>query len=120
MGYESRVIIARKYSAKQDSCIDIVAELNLCKMDGDFLDLFDKEWKTGYYETSAEKTIVTDKYDKVVTYAPFNKVYKWCLDNANGKDGHRYRRLDVLIGVLNAVRLGWHDYKDFVIIHYGY
>lgn len=118
MGYESKVIIARRYNTKkQDSCLDIVAELELSCMEGSFLDLFEKEWKTGYYEMTAGKTIVTDKYGKVVTYAPFNKVYKYCLDNA-GKQ--HYRRLNLLLAVLNEVRQGWYDYNNFIVIHYGY
>ena len=119
MGYESRVVIAKRYNTKkQDNCVDIVAELNLCKMEGSFLDLFDREWKTGYYETSAEKTIVKDKYDKVVTYAPFNKVYKYCLNNAGRQS---YRRLDLLLAVLNTIRVGWAGLEnEFIVIHYGY
>ena len=49
MGYESKVIIARRYDkTKQDNVLDIVAELELSKMGGDFLNLFTNEWATGY------------------------------------------------------------------------
>lgn len=118
MGYESRVVIAKRYNTKkQDNILDTVAELELSGMGVDFLNLFNKEWKTGYYDMVSNQTIVTDKYGKTVTYTTFNTVYKWCLDNA-GKE--KYRRLDMLLAVLNVVRTGWYDYKDFIIIHYGY
>ena len=117
MGYESNVIIARKYHKRQDNVLDIVAELALCGMCGEFLDLFDREWKTGYYDLVSGMTITQDRYDKPITYATFNKVYKWCLDNAHKEN---YRRLDILLGILNSVRENWYDYGEFVILHYGY
>ena len=118
MGYESKVIIARRYDkTKQDNVLDIVAELELSKMGGDFLNLFTNEWATGYYDTVSGDTVIKDKYGDTVKYATFNAVYKWCLDNAY-KD--KYRRQDMLLAVLNVIRTGWHDYNDFIIIHYGY
>ena len=118
MGYESRVVIAKRYNTKkQDKILDTVAELELRGMGVDFLNLFDKEWKTGYYDMVSNQTVLTDKYGKTVTYATFNTVYKWCLDNAYKE---KYRRLDMLLAVLNVVRAGWYDYKDFIVIHYGY
>lgn len=119
MGYESRVIIARRYNTKkQDNILDILAELPLSKMGGDFRDLFANEWKTGYYHLPSGQTIIKDKYDRTVTYAPFRKVHKWCVENANEQ---RYRRLDLLLAVLDSIQRGWnYDLGEIIVIHYGY
>ena len=80
--------------------------------------VFSNSYVTGYYDNVSGQTIVTDKYGKVVTYAPFRKVYKWCLDNANVV---RYRRLDLLLTVLQSIERGWYDdIGNIIVIHYGY
>lgn len=119
MGYESRVIIAKKNTRFKGFAEDI-AELNLCGMDGDFLDLFDKEYDGNFYDFYAhnDERVVKDRYGKPLKYATFNKVYKYCLNNVQRQ---RYRRLDMLLAVLNTVRTGWADEcNEFIIIHYGY
>lgn len=119
MGYESRVIIAKKNTRFKDFAEDI-AELNLCGMEGNFLDLFDKEYTGNFYDFYArnDERVVEDRYGKPLKYATFNKVYKYCLDNAHTS---HYRRLDMLLAVLNTIRTGWADEcNDFIIIHYGY
>lgn len=121
MGYESRVIIAKR-NTRFKGFAETIAELNLCGMEGDFLDLFDKEYDGNFYDFYAtnvsDERVVKDRYGKPLKYATFNKVYKYCLNNAQRQ---RYRRLDMLLAVLNTVRTGWADeYNDFIIIHYGY
>ena len=118
MGYESKVIIARKFNREQNDVLDILAELELSGMPVGFLNLFVTEWKTGYYDTASNTTIVKDKYGATVKYATFNKVYKWCLNNALLE---RYRRVDLLTAVLNSIRIGWaDDIGQIIVIHYGY
>lgn len=118
MGYESRVIIARKNAMFKGFAEDI-AELNLCGMDSDFINLFDKEYTGHFYDFYAGDTEVKeDKYGRHLRYATFNKVYKYCLNNACKQN---YRRLDMLLAVLNTIRTGWaNECNEFIIIHYGY
>ena len=117
MGYESRVIIARKSAIKFHA--ENIAELNLCKVDGEFLNLFNKEYKREFYDFyGCDDRVVKDKYGDSLKYATFNAVYKWLLDNV---DKAHYRRYDMLLGILTAIRTGWADsLNEFVIIHYGY
>lgn len=116
MGYESRVIIGRKLSKDY---VEKIAELNLSKMDGDFLNLFDKEYTGHFYDFyTGDTEVKEDRYGKPLTCATFSKVYKYCLDNAREQN---YRRLDMLLAVLNTIRTGWADEcNEFIIIHYGY
>ena len=115
MGYESRVIIGRKLA---EDCVEKIAELNLSKMGEGFLSLFDREYKVDFYDFyNGDNKVEEDRYGKPLTYAPFNRVYKYCLDTAQRDN---YRRLHMLLAVLNVVRQCWDDYEDFVIIHYGY
>ena len=119
MGYESRVIIAKKSSVMSGYAEDI-AELNLCKVSGEFLALFTSEYKGNFYDFYGSDARVTeDKYGKPLTYTTFRKVHKWLLDNIQ-KEEH-YRRYDMLLALMNSIRTGWADeVGDFIIIHYGY
>lgn len=119
MGYESRVIIARK-SSISSKWVEVIAELKLSKMEGSFLDLFDKEYKGEFYDFYAhnDTLVKEDCYGKPLTYATFNNVYKYCLDNACRQN---YRRLNMLLALLGTIRTGWAGCeKEFIIIHYGY
>ena len=118
MGYESRVIIARK-SSISPKWAETIAEFNLCKVDGEFLDLFDKEYKGDFYDFYEGNTpIKEDRYGDPLKYATFNKVYKWLLDNVRDKN---FRRYDLLLGAMNVVRTGWVGMtNEFILIHYGY
>ena len=117
MGYESKVIIARKYGTKKYACTEIIAQINLCGMPNGFDELFTKEYPNGYYVLETAEKITTDKYDAPVTYAKLDTVLKWALDNALEA---RYRRMDLLIATLTSVRQGWGNDKDLIVIHYGY
>lgn len=118
MGYESRVIIARRYNSDPDWA-EVIAELKLSKMAGGFLSLFKNEYTGVYYDFyDGETRIKEDKYGDKLTYATFNDVYEWCVKNARAIN---YRRLDMLLAVLDSVRTGWVDELDeFIVIHYGY
>lgn len=118
MGYESRVIIARRGEIIPNYA-EPIAEFNLCKIDGDFLDLFDEEYKGDFYDFYEGNTpIKEDRYGDPLKYATFGRVYQWLLDNVRDKN---FRRYDLLLGAMNVVRTCWEDTeKDFIIIHYGY
>lgn len=121
MGYESRVIIARK-SSISPKWAETIAEFNLCKVDGEFLNLFDKEYKGEFYDFydlyEGNTLIKEDRYGNPLKYTTFNKVYKWLLDNVRNAN---YRRYDLLLGAMNAVRTGWTgEINEFILIHYGY
>lgn len=116
MGYESRVIIARKGVIK--GFAESIAEFNLCKVDGEFFELFTKEYKGNFYDFYEGNTpIKEDRYGDPLKYATFNAVYKWLLDNTRKKE---FRRYDLLLGAMNVIRTCWDNYNDFILIHYGY
>ena len=118
MGYESRVIIVRKNSMFKGYG-EVIAELNLCKVDDTFLNLFTSEYKGHFYDFyGCDAEVKTDKYDKPLTYTSFAKVYRWLLDNVQTA---RYRRYDMLLALLQTIRTGWADETgEFIILHYGY
>ena len=118
MGYESRLIIARKSNVMRGFAENI-AEFNMCKVNGEFLNLFNKEYTGEFYDFYEGNTpIKEDKYGDRLKYTTFNKAYKWLLDNARKEN---YRRYDLLLGAMNAIREGWAgEINEFIIIHYGY
>ncbi len=117
MGYESRVIIARK--GVVTGYAETIAEFNLCKVNGEFFDLFDKEYKGNFYDFYEGNTpIKKDRYGDALKYTTFNKAHKWLLDNARREN---YRRYDLLLSAMNAIREGWAgEINNFILIHYGY
>ena len=117
MGYEHKVFIARKYGNKKGFHPEVIAELNLCGMPFDFMDVFDKTWEYGIWQRESQEAIYHDMYDAPLMYAKLDKVLRWALDNARKA---QYRRLDMLIATLTAVRQGWGNDKDLIVIHYGY
>ena len=121
MGYESRVIIARRFEVGNSyRCTEILAELKLSKMGDGFFQLFDKYIDFEFYAPYVDGDIEvrTDKYGDRLRYASFKDVYKWCLAN---KYRDNYRRMDMLIALMQSIECGWYDEIDeFIVIHYGY
>lgn len=113
MGYESKIIIARKLTP---DCLDVIAELNMSVTTGEFVDLFDKEWEHGYLSNTHGDLIKTDRYGATLKYATFPRVFRWCLNNEKNVN---YARLNILTAILFEVKRNW-DTEDIIVIHYGY
>ena len=117
MGYESRVIIARRFSGSEYA--EDIVEMKLGKVSDGFLQLFKEEYDGRFFDFyGCDAQITQDKYGKPLTYAPFDKVYEWLVKNVHEAN---YRRYNMLFALMREVRSGWAgDTEDFVLIHYGY
>ena len=117
MGYESRVIIARRFSGSEYA--EDIAEMKLGKVSDGFLQLFRVEYDGKFFDFyGCDAQITQDKYGKPLTYASFDRVYEWLVMNVQEAN---YRRYNMLLALMQEVRNGWAgDTEDFVLIHYGY
>lgn len=121
MGYESRIFIVERHEHKMPSganwvFAEKIAVINMCKMgyDNGFHELFStpidyKIFIDGDTETD------TDCYGEHMKYAKPDDVIRW-LKRAIKKDG--YRRMPVLLGLLNGFKEG--QWADLQVVHYGY
>ena len=119
MGYESRIIVARRIR----SCmVEKLSEMWLSKVGYNFPEIFTTEIESniygdGFKENSDEEYELTvDNYGNICKYADVQTVIDW-LENAEAKE--HYRRFTPAIAMLKAYAAEkWKG--DIVVIHYGY
>ena len=124
MGYESRIIVAKRYTFnhKGDIWFEKLAEMWLSKAGYDFPEIFTTEIESNIYgdgfkmNSDEEIELTEDKYGDICKYAPIQTVIDW-LEKAEAKE--HYRRFTPAIAMLKAYAAEkWEG--DLVVIHYGY
>lgn len=124
MGYESRIIVARRTVWERSGLVwfDKLAEMNLAVCGYGFPEIFTTEIESnlygdGYMKNSEEGyEFIEDCYGKVCKYTDVQTVIDW-LENAEAKE--HYRRFTPAIAMLKAYATEkWEG--DIVVIHYGY
>lgn len=121
MGYESRVLIVNRCEietkdGKSYVWGEKIADIKMCKMYDGFTNLFDKKIDYGLYIDNADETTQTDKYGDVMTYTDCKTVIEYLQNLID--EGEDYRRLTILLGLLNGINEAQWD--DIQVVHYGY
>jgi hypothetical protein len=131
MGYESKIIVALKYTSfpeKRDgkgkklynyACV--VATIDMAKLANSFHDKIlnkSKLSKCYIYADDGDTRLFEDKYGDEFKELNFKKLITYLKDESSKDD---YRRYPPAIGLLE----GFYNYrdrwgKDLVILHYGY
>lgn len=120
MGYESKIVIAEK-SVWDSGEVNYfyIAEIDLCKVGNEFLQIYNKYGKEIENEIS-----VNGKYSKKDNYGDICKevnieVLKDQLNKIIANDKDNYRRYHILKGLLDSFNpYEWTE--EIVCIHYGY
>ena len=124
MGYESRIIVARRTVWERSGLVwfEKLSEMWLSKVGYNFPEIFTTEIESniygdGFKENSDEEYELTeDCYGDVCKYADVQTVIDW-FENAEAKE--HYRRFPPAIAMLKAYAAEkWEG--DIVVIHYGY
>ena len=124
MGYESRIIVARRDVWEERGLVwyEKLAEMWLGKVYRDFYKIFTTEIESniygdGFKENSDEEYELTeDRYGDICKYAPIQTVIDW-LEKEDAKE--HYCRFTPAIAMLKAYAMEkWEG--DLVVIHYGY
>lgn len=120
MGYESKIVIAEKSVWDNGEVYYFyIAEVDLSKVDNEFLQIYNKYGKEIENEIS-----VSGKYSKKDNYGDICKevnieVLKDQLNKIIANDKDNYRRYHILKGLLDAFNpYEWTE--NIVCIHYGY
>lgn len=117
MGYESKLIVVRKWGIDSISSLgETVAELNLSEMPNEFFPIektFENEIEKPIYMISEE--VMKDKYCKVLRYTSVKKLLK-VLYKCEAKE--HYRRTELAINTLKSFLSK--DWEDIIVVHYGY
>ena len=121
MGYESRVFVVNRNEINRG--IDApyvfaekIADIKMSCMWHGFRELFNKKIDYELYIDNENEATQTDKYGDAMTYTNCQTVIDY-LEKliANGEN---YRRLSLLLGILNGIDESQWD--EIQIVHYGY
>ncbi len=120
MGYESKLVVVKKwsYDTSIDSFGETIATLNLCGMPDSFFPIaetFENELGENKYIYLDGETVSDDKYGEVLRYTSVRKLLK-VLYKCETEE--HYRRTEMAINLLKSFTTD--DWEDIVVFHYGY
>lgn len=125
MGYESRLIVAKRTVQERSGLVwfEKIAEINMCVCGADFRYIFTTEIESNIYGDGYEKgstedsyVMTEDKYGKVCKYTDLQTVIDY-MEKEETKE--HYRRYAVALAMLKAFQAEeWES--PLVVIHYGY
>lgn len=121
MAYESRIFIVNRSELDNDDGTTYVyaqqiADINMGRMDEDFLKLFNKEIDYELFIKDGDDSTQTDGYGDIMKYTDCKTVItliEKLIDN-----GDDYRRLPMLLGLLKGINEKQWD--NIQVVHYGY
>lgn len=121
MGYESKIIVARKCSVERENAEPYIFSLELARMNlskaGGIEKIFNEPvtWRI-HSDDDDEYDITEDKYGDTCRCTDIQTVIDW-LEKAEAKE--HYRRLAPALAMLRAYAAEtWGD--PLIVIHYGY
>lgn len=119
MGYESKIIVARKCSVERENTEPYIFSLELARMNlsraGGIEEIF-AEPVTWTIHGDDECDITEDKYGDTCRYTDIQTVIDW-LEKAEARE--HYRRFTPALAMLRAYAAEtWDD--PLIVIHYGY
>ena len=118
MGYESKIYVVEKFGVKNNNGKQygqVIAMYDMCKF-GDFCDIFKTTTDCFIYADDGDTEITKDKYDMPLMETSINVVIEYLENYVQTQD--YYRRINPLLEMLKAIKQD--DWKDIVVLHYGY
>lgn len=122
MGYESKLVVVKKWNFESYSFGETIAELNLSGMPNSFFPInetFENELEEGkkiYMNDGEVSEVDEDKYGERLRYTTPEKLIQ-VLHKCEGEE--HYRRTEMAINLLRSfVRNP--DWDDIFVFHYGY
>lgn len=121
MAYESRIIIVNRSELDNNDgttyvYVQQIADINMGRMDEDFLKSFNKEIDYELFIEDRDKPTQTDDYGDIMKYTDCKTVItliEKLIDN-----GDDYRRLPMLLGLLKGINE--EQWDDIQVVHCGY
>lgn len=134
MGYESKLYICKRTKIGEGLCYnEVLAAMNMCVMDSDFVRLFDKKLDGDFFgmdsamsrfnqQGDEDEPQLVDNYGDELKYTSLNEVMKWCDECMDNTDEFPYWRIAVLQETLASFDVHFKQLYDeqLIVVHYGY
>ncbi len=119
MGYESRLYVVEKYDGsifgEHKRYGEVIAMIDMCKLGEKFCKMLNNYSPTDCYIYINNEETVEDMYGDPLIEIPIQDMIN-ILDELSQEED--YRRFAPAIGLLGGFNL--EDWKDIVVLHYGY
>lgn len=134
MGYESKLYICKRIKIGEGLCYnEVLATINMSKMDSDFVRLFDKKLDGDFFGMDAamsrfdqqgdeDEPKLVDNYGDELKYTSLDRALGWCEEYMNNATGYCYWRIPVLRNILASftTSLKLLNNEQLIVVHYGY
>ena len=134
MGYESKLYICRRIKIEEESIYnEVLAAINMSKMDSDFVRLFDKKLDGDFFgmdgsmsrfdqRDDEDEPKLVDNYGDELKYTSLYSVLSWCDEYMKNTNEFPYWRIAVLQDMLASFDTHFKQIRNerLIVVHYGY
>lgn len=134
MGYESKLYICKRIKIGEELCYnEVLAAMNMSKMDSDFVRLFDTKLDGDFFgmdgfmsrfeqQDDEDEPNLVDDYGEEMKYTSLDRVLGWCDEYMDNTDEFPYWRIAVLQEMLASFDIHFKrlNSEQLIVVHYGY
>ena len=132
MAYESKLYICKRIKIGDGPCYnEVLAAMNMSKMDSDFVQLFDKKLDGDFFgmdgfmsrfDKRDDEPKLVDSYGDELKYTSLDRVLSWCDEYMDNTDEFPYWRIAVLQEMLASFDIHFKQLynEELIVVHYGY
>ena len=131
MGYESKLYICKRIKIGDGPCYnEVLAAMNMSKMDSDFVRLFDKKLDGDFFgmdgamsrfdkRDDEDEPKLVDNYGDELKYTSLDDVMKWCDEYIDNTDEFPYWRIAVLQEMLASFDIHFKQLynEQLIVVH---
>lgn len=134
MGCESKLYICKRTKIGEELCYnEVLAAMNMSKMDSDFVRLFNTKLDGDFFgmdgamsrfdqQGDEDEPKLVDNYGDELKYTSLDRVLGWCDEYMDNADEFPYWRIAVLQEMLGSFYNLFKPISDeqLIVVHYGY
>ena len=134
MGYESKLYVCKRVKIGEWPCYnEVLAAMNMGKMDSDFVRLFDEKLDGDFFgmdgamsrfdqRDDEDGPKLVDNYGDELKYTSLDRVLSWCDEYMDNTDEFPYWRIAVLQEMLASFDIHFKQLynEQLIVVHYGY
>lgn len=134
MGYESKLYVCKRVKIGEWPCYnEVLAAMNMGKMDSDFVRLFDEKLDGDFFGMDGamsrfdqcddeDEPKLVDNYGDELKYTSLDRVLGWCDEYMDNTDEFPYWRIVVLQEMLASFDIHFKQLcnEQLIVVHYGY
>nr|DAR10651.1 MAG TPA: hypothetical protein [Caudoviricetes sp.] len=134
MGYESKLYVCKRVKIGEWPCYnEVLAAMNMGKMDSDFVRLFDEKLDGDFFGMDGamsrfdqcddeDEPKLVGTYGDELKYTSLDRVLGWCDEYMDNTDEFPYWRIVVLQEMLASFDIHFKQLynEQLIVVHYGY